>query len=166
MTTHIQAGTGALAPAGKYLTVSLAGEAYGITVLSVLEIIRLPKITPVPQTPDFVKGVIDLRGRVIPVIDLRVRFGLLSAFTGRTCIVVVQITRSTGQPLPMGLIVDSVEEVLSLSGNDINPIPDFGIRVDTSCLLGTVSIQGAIKTLLHIDRIIAPEIIDSLSQAA
>src|SRR6266700_4796919 len=94
--------------AGKYLTVALDNEAYGIAVLKVREIIRMQKITPVPQMPGFVKGVINLRGRVIPVVDLRVKFGLKAEFAERTCIVVVQVKLHTDQIVQMGLIVDSV----------------------------------------------------------
>src|SRR5436190_12778375 len=93
--------------AGKYLTVVLDNEAYGIAVLKVREIIRLQKITPVPQMPEFVKGIINLRGRVIPIIDLRVKFGMKAEFAERTCIVVVQVG-TTGGGVQMGLIVDRV----------------------------------------------------------
>src|ERR1700750_1322947 len=111
---------------GKYLTVALDNESYGVAVLKVREIIRLQKITPVPQMPGFVKGVINLRGRVIPVIDLRVKFGLKAEFAARTCIVVVQVAVSAEQTVQMGLIVDSVEEVVSLTTGEIEPTPEFG----------------------------------------
>ena len=94
---------------GKYLTVVLDNEYYGLAVLKVREIIRMQKITPVPQVPDFVKGVINLRGRVIPVIDLRVKFGLKAVFAERTCIVVVQVDALSGKSVQMGLIVAGVE---------------------------------------------------------
>src|SRR5437879_1422305 len=93
--------------AGKYLTVVLDNEAYGIAVLKVREIIRLQKITPVPQMPAFVKGVINLRGRVIPIVDMRVKFGLKAEFAERTCIVVVQVAMSAESTVQLGLIVDS-----------------------------------------------------------
>src|SRR5258707_291386 len=118
-TTTVTATSPALA--GKYLTVVLDNEAYGIAVLKVREIIRLQKITPVPQMPGFVKGVINLRGRVIPVVDLRVKFGLKAEFTERTCIVVVQVKLSSEQTVHMGLIVDSVEEVVTLTAAEIEP---------------------------------------------
>src|SRR5215218_10248854 len=105
--------------AGKYLTVVLENEAYGIGVLKVREIIRMQKITPVPQMPEFVKGVINLRGRVIPIVDLRIKFGLKASFEERTCIVVVQVKLPSGVTVQMGLIVDSVEEVVTLSGAEI-----------------------------------------------
>jgi purine-binding chemotaxis protein CheW len=149
---------------GKYLTVVLDSEAYGIAALKVREIIRLQKITPVPQMPDYVKGVINLRGRVIPVVDLRVKFALKAEFTERTCIVVVQVKRSQVQ-MQMGLIVDSVEEVVNVAAEEIEPTPEFGVHVDTAYLLGMAKIKGAVKTLLDIDRVVAPEAIEEIMGA-
>jgi purine-binding chemotaxis protein CheW len=151
---------------GKYLTVVLDSEAYGLAVLKVREIIRLQKITPVPQVPDFVKGVINLRGRVIPIVDLRAKFGLKAEFTERTCVVVVQVTLEAANTVQMGLIVDSVEEVVNLTGEEIEPTPDFGVRIDTSYILGMAKIKGQVKTLLDIDRVVAPETMRAISQAA
>ena len=151
---------------GKYLTVVLDNEYYGLAVLKVREIIRMQKITPVPQVPDFVKGVINLRGRVIPVIDLRVKFGLKAVFAERTCIVVVQVDALSGKSVQMGLIVDSVDEVLNVATDMIEPTPDFGTVVDTSYLLGMVKSKGQVKTLLDVNRVVAPETVQSLSRAA
>jgi purine-binding chemotaxis protein CheW len=151
--------------AGKYLTVVLENEAYGIAVLKVREIIRLQKITPVPQMPAFVKGVINLRGRVIPIIDLRSKFGLKAEFTERTCIVVVQVKLPSEQIVQMGLIVDSVEEVVNLTNEEIEPTPDFGAKVDTTYLLGMAKVKGQVKTLLDIDRVVAPETVQALVQS-
>lgn len=152
--------------AGKYLTVVLDQEAYGIAVLKVREIIRLQKITPVPQMPAFVKGVINLRGRVIPVVDLRVKFGVTAGFGERTCIVVVQVKLPGDQVVQMGLIVDSVEEVVTLQAGEIEPTPDFGAKIDTAYLLGMAKVNGAVKTLLDIDRVVAPETVQAMTQAA
>jgi purine-binding chemotaxis protein CheW len=152
--------------AGKYLTVVLENEAYGIGVLKVREIIRMQKITPVPQMPAFVKGVINLRGRVIPVVDLRVKFGVKAEFAERTCIVVVQVKLPTEQTVQMGLIVDSVEEVVTLQANEIEPTPEFGAKIDTAYLLGMAKVKGAVKTLLDIDRVVAPETVQAMTQAA
>ncbi len=151
--------------AGKYLTVVLESEAYGIAVLKVREIIRLQKITPVPQMPPFVKGVINLRGRVIPIVDLRVKFGLQAEFTERTCIVVVQVKLPTAQTVQMGLIVDSVEEVVTLAANEIEPTPDFGAAISTEYLLGMAKVKGQVKTLLDIDRVVAPDTVQAIVQA-
>ncbi|MBA4136004.1 MAG: chemotaxis protein CheW [Opitutus sp.] len=152
--------------AGRYLTVVLADEAYGIAVLKVREIIRLQKITPVPQMPAFVKGVINLRGRVIPVIDLRVKFGLKADFSERTCIVVVQVRKPNELTLQMGLVVDAVEEVVSLPADDIEPTPQFGTKVDTGYLLGMAKVKGQVKTLLDIDRVVAAPTVQSLADTA
>jgi purine-binding chemotaxis protein CheW len=151
--------------AGKYLTVVLENEAYGIGVLKVREIIRMQKITPVPQMPAFVKGVINLRGRVIPVVDLRVKFGVKAEFAERTCIVVVQVKLPSEQTVQMGLIVDSVEEVVTLQAGEIEPTPEFGAKIDTAYLLGMAKVKGAVKTLLDIDRVVAPETVQAIAQA-
>lgn len=152
--------------AGKYLTVVLETEAYGIGVLKVREIIRLQKITPVPQMPAFVKGVINLRGRVIPVVDLRVKFGLRAEFGERTCIVVVQVKLPGEQIVQMGLIVDSVEEVVTLNAAEIEPTPEFGARISTDYLLGMAKVKGSVKTLLDIDRVVAPDTVKAMNEAA
>jgi purine-binding chemotaxis protein CheW len=150
---------------GKYLTVVLDNEAYGIAVLKVREIIRMQKITPVPQMPAFVKGVINLRGRVIPVVDLRVKFGLKAEFAERTCIVVVQVKLPSEQVVQMGLIVDSVEEVTALNQEEIEPTPDFGTKIDTTYLLGMAKVKGQVKMLLDIDRVVAPETVQAIAHA-
>jgi purine-binding chemotaxis protein CheW len=161
MSTLVTSDTSTLA--GKYLTVVLDNEAYGIAVLKVREIIRLQKITPVPQMPEFVKGVINLRGRVIPVIDLRIKVGLRAEFAERTCVVVVQIALEAGRNIQMGLVVDSVEEVVNLTGTEIEPTPDFGARIDTSYLLGIAKVKNVVKTLLDIERVVAPDTVERLA---
>lgn len=143
-------------PPVRYLTVVLAQESYGIAALQVREIIRLQKITPVPQLPPHVAGVINLRGRVVPVMDLRVKFGFASALTDRTCIVVVQVGNAS-RMRQMGLIVDAVEEVVNLSANEILPPPEFGTRVDTSYLLGLARVSERVELLLNLERVVAPE---------
>ncbi len=150
---------------GKFLTVVIDNEAYGIAVLKVREIIRMQKITPIPQMPGFVKGVINLRGRVIPVVDLRVKFGLQDTFAERTCIVVVQVNLPASV-VQMGLIVDSVEEVVNLTPAEIEPTPDFGTRIDTTYILGMAKIKGVVKTLLDIDRVVAPSTMESIIKSA
>lgn len=148
--------------AGKYLTVVLDNEAYGMAVLKVREIIRMQKITHVPQMPAFVKGVINLRGRVIPVVDLRVKFGLQAKFDDRTCIVVVQVRLPSDHVVQMGLIVDSVEEVVTLAANEIEPTPDFGTKLNTEYILGMAKVKGQVKTLLDIERVIAPDAVQEM----
>jgi len=144
--------------AGKYLTFVLGHESYGIAVLKIREIIRLTDITSVPRMPGYIKGVINLRGKIIPVVDLRLKFGLGSAdTTERTCIVVVQVSSSTGVPTSMGVVVDDVEEVANIAAADIEETPDFGTQLDTACLLGMAKIKGSVKTLLDIDRVVSGE---------
>jgi len=166
MSTPAVPPVGLTSLAGKYLTVVLENEAYGLNVLKIREIIRLQKITPVPQMPPFVKGVINLRGRVIPIVDLRVKFGLKAEITERTCIIVVQVKLPSEQLVQMGLIVDSVEEVVNLAVSEIEPTPDFGAKIDTTYLLGMAKIKGQVKTLLDIDRVVAPETVQVIAQAA
>lgn len=142
---------------GKYLTFSISNESYGVDVLKVREIIRFLKITPVPQMPNYVKGVINLRGKVLPVFDLRLKFGLDAAeATERTCIVVVRVLAG-GHDITLGMIVDSVEEVINLNETEIEETPEFGAKVDTAYLMGMAKVKGAIKTLLDIDKVISPE---------
>ena len=126
----------------------------------------MQKITPVPQTPEFVKGVINLRGRVIPIIDLRVKFGLPVELAERTCIVVVQVGQAGEPPIPMGLIVDSVEEVVNLAKDQIEPTPDFGVRIDTAYILGMAKINGKVKALLDIDRVVARSTVAAVAAQA
>ncbi len=142
---------------GKYLTFSLSNESYGVDVLKVREIIRFLKITPVPQMPAYVKGVINLRGKVLPVIDLRLKFGLDAAEASeRTCIVVVRVLAG-GHDITLGMIVDSVEEVINLNESEIEETPEFGAKVDTAYLMGMAKVKGTIKTLLDIDKVISPD---------
>jgi purine-binding chemotaxis protein CheW len=142
---------------GKYLTFTLANEDYGLEILKVREIIRILDITVIPQTPPFIKGVINLRGRVVPVIDLRLKFGLPSMDYGeRTCIIVVEVTSEVGS-VQVGVAVDSVSEVLTISGADIEVAPTFGSRLDTSYILGIAKARGTIKILLNIDLVLIPE---------
>lgn len=139
---------------GKYLTFSLAGEEYGIGILKIKEIIGMMPITKVPRCPEFVKGVINLRGKVIPVMDLRMRFGVEAAdYTERTCIVVVEVESGSGN-LIVGLIVDSVSEVLNIKSEDIEQTPGFGIKVNTDYILGMAKLSGGVKILLDIDRVL------------
>jgi purine-binding chemotaxis protein CheW len=139
---------------GKYLTFSLAGEEYGIGILKVKEIIGMMSITRIPQTPAYVKGVINLRGKVIPVIDLRSKFGLdAGEYTERTCVVVVEVSRDEGHVL-IGSIVDSVSEVLNIRETEIEETPDFGTSLDTRFILGMAKVGSGIKILLDIDKVL------------
>ena len=151
---------------GKYLTFSLAGEEYGIGILKIKEIIGMMSITTVPQTPKFVKGVINLRGKVIPVIDLRLRFGMDAiAYTERTCIIVVEIEGRFGT-IQIGIVVDSVSEVLNIKGEDIEETPTFGTKLNTDYILGMAKMEGGVKILLDIDQVLSAQEISLLDQAA
>ena len=137
---------------GKYLTFSLAEEEYGLEILKVREIIGIMDITAVPQMPEYVKGVINLRGKVIPVIDLRLKFGLPPAeYTDQTCIVVVDVGSLTG------IIVDTVQEVLDIEGSQIDPPPPLGANVDTTFILGLGKVKDEVKILLDVDKVLSTE---------
>ena len=150
----------------KYLSFFLDAEEYGISILKVKEIIGMMSITSVPRTPRFVKGVVNLRGKVIPVIDLRLRFGMEAiGHTNRTCIIVVEINTACGR-LPTGIVVDSVSEVLNIKGSDIEDAPTFGMRLHTDFILGMAKIGGGVKILLNIDQVLTNEECILLSKAA
>ena len=140
---------------GKYLVFQLGQEEFGIQVLKVREIMGVQDITAVPQTPAYVKGVINLRGKVIPVVDLRLKFGLPELdYTQRTCIIVVQVRSEVG-PVLMGIVVDGVAEVLNLATAEIEDTPDFGDGTATPYLLGMAKSKGKVKILLEIDRVMS-----------
>jgi purine-binding chemotaxis protein CheW len=136
---------------GKYLTFVLATEEYGLEILRVREILGMMAITPVPQTPEFVKGVINLRGKVTPVIDLRLKFGMPSVdYTQETCIIVVEV-----EDMRMGVVVDTVNEVVDITENQIEDAPRFGTNVDTSFILGLGKIGDKVKILLNIAKVLS-----------
>jgi purine-binding chemotaxis protein CheW len=141
---------------GRYLTFKLGRESYGLLVLGVREIIRLCPITPVPQMPAYIKGVINLR--VIPILDLRAKFQLSSeGYSERACIVVVQVGAPPATVMLMGAIVDAVEEVVQLSEAELEPTPDFGGSPDTDYILGMATINGGVKTLLDLNKVFLQE---------
>jgi purine-binding chemotaxis protein CheW len=144
-----------LPDAGKYLTFALANEHYSVPVLRVREIMRLCPITPVPRMPTFIQGVINLRGKIVPVIDLRERFGLPKAQDlERACVVVVQLDSSGGHPQLIGMIVDTVEEVSHFNTQDLELPPDFGGDIDTRFIIGMAKSKGTVKTLLDMCRLL------------
>ncbi len=137
--------------AGKYLTFVLAGEEYGVEILRVREIIGVMDITSVPKTPDFVKGVINLRGKVIPVVDLRLKFGMDEIErTEETCIIVVDV-----DGIEMGTVVDKVSEVQDIPGDEIEDAPTFGANVDTRFILGMGKAGGNVTILLDIAKVLS-----------
>jgi purine-binding chemotaxis protein CheW len=142
---------------GKYLTFTMAEEEYGIGILKIKEIIGMMPFTTVPQTPKFVKGVINLRGKVIPVVDLRLRFGMESIdYTERTCIIVVEIEGTT-DTVQIGIVVDSVSEVLNVDVEEIEDTPTFGTKLNTDYILGMAKMEGGVKILLDIDRVLSAD---------
>ena len=146
--------------AGKYLTFVLAEEEYGLEILKVREIIGLMEITAVPRTPHHIKGVINLRGKVIPVIDLRLKFEMTEAeHTEETCVIVVDVSG-----VEMGILVDKVSEVQDIAASDIDDAPSFGTDVNTEFILGMGKAQGKVTILLDISKVLAGEDISEISE--
>jgi len=159
-TAATSTGTALLDREGKYLTFALAQEEYGLEILKVREIIGYIDVTAVPQTPHYVKGVVNLRGQVIPVIDLRTKFGMETTdVTEQTCIIVVEIAQQT-RTFSTGIVVDHVQEVLDISGTAIEEAPQFGGAVDTNFILGMGKIGDSVKILLDIDRVLGNDALD------
>lgn len=139
---------------GKYLTFALEQEEYGVEILQVREIIGLMEITSVPQVPGYVRGVINLRGKIIPVIDLRLKFAMPKAdYTAETCIIVVDSNNTL-----MGVVVDRVCEVLDIPAEHIEPTPCFGARVQSDFIKGLGKVGQKVKILLDIEKILFADI--------
>ena len=147
---------------GKYLTFVLGSEEYGIEIIKVREIIGIMDITTVPQTPDYMKGVINLRGKVIPVIDLRLKFSMSEEeYTQETCVIVVEVNNTH-----IGIIVDSVSEVQDISGSEIEEPPVLGKGVDTNFILGMGKVKEKIIILLDIEKVLTSEDLDMAKEIA
>ena len=152
---HEQRSSVAMDKEGKYLTFALGNEEYGLEILKVREIIGYMDITAVPQMPPYIKGVINLRGQVIPVVDLRAKFSMASAeVTEETCIIVVEIAQQ-GRKFNTGIVVDHVSEVLDIAGENIEDAPQFGSDVNTDFILGMGKVGDRVKILLDIDKVLA-----------
>ena len=147
---EVRAESAAKARAGKYLTFFLSGEEYGLEILKVSEIIGMQSITRVPRTPEFVRGVINLRGKVIPITDLRIKFGMEASTAEESCIIVVQL-----RDVQTGIVVDKVSEVVALAEAEIADSPDFANGVQTDLLLGIGKAGGRVKLLLDIEKVLA-----------
>jgi purine-binding chemotaxis protein CheW len=140
--------------AGKYLAFHVGPEQFAIGVLSVREIMGMQEITAVPHTPVCVKGIINLRGKVVPVVDLRLKFGMPETeHTARTCIIVVNVPGEGGSVLA-GVIVDAVSEVANIAAGEIENPPDFGEGVSIPYLIGIAKTKGGVKLLLNIERVL------------
>ena len=151
--------------AGKYLTFELGEETYGVGILKVQEIIKMQEITKVPRTPDYVQGVINLRGKVMPVVSLRRLFGMEEAEATRdTCIIVMQVRKGETSVI-LGVIADKASEVLEIGGDEIEPAPSFGSQVDTHFILGMAKTKDSVKILLDADKLVDKETMSSLSKA-
>ena len=151
ITANVAAGSGL---EGKYLTFILGDEEYGVGIMKVREIIGVMEITVVPHTPGYIKGVINLRGRVIPVMDLRLKFSMEEkTYTDRTCVIVVEVQGQSG-PIQVGLLVDEVSEVMNILNEYIEPPPDFGTKGDENSILGMAKVKNQVKILLDVDKII------------
>ncbi len=160
MSTHNDSTTLTQSRAGKYLTFCLAGEEYGLEILKVSEIIGLQPITRVPRMPEFVRGVINLRGKVIPITDLRRKFGMAAEDSEDSCIIVVQM-----KGIQTGIVVDRVSEVVAVAEGDIEDAPSFGAGIRTEFLLGIGKAGGRVKLLLDIDKVLATSEIEALQAA-
>lgn len=156
-----------LAKTNKHLTFALGDEEYGLDILKVREIIGIMPITRVPRTPEFVRGVINLRGKVIPVVDLRVKFGMDRVEdTDRTCIVVVQVSGKNGNTTVMGTVVDEVSEVIDITEDQIEVTPDFGADIDTDFVLGIGKIADKVVMVLDIDKVLSAREISVIKRVA
>jgi purine-binding chemotaxis protein CheW len=160
MSTHSDSTTLTQSRAGKYLTFFLAGEEYGLEILKVSEIIGLQPITRVPRMPEFVRGVINLRGKVIPITDLRRKFNMAAEDSEDSCIIVVQM-----RGIQTGIVVDRVSEVVAVADGDIEDAPSFGAGIRTEFLLGIGKAGGRVKLLLDIDKVLATSEIEALQAA-
>lgn len=140
--------------AGKYLTFALGNEDFGLEILKVREIIGYIETTTVPKMPEHVKGIINLRGQVIPVIDIRSKFNMeTTVITEQTCIIVVE-TQTGRQKSNTGIIVDNVLEVLDIKAEEIEETPDFGSTIDTDFIMGICKVGNSVKILLTIDKVL------------
>lgn len=156
-----------VAEAAKFLTFSLAEENYAIDIARVEEIVGLMPVTRIPRLPSFIAGVVNLRGRVIPVVDLRRAFGMAaSATTERNCIIVVSVVRDNGQTAVMGCIVDEVSDVASIVDDHIEETPDFGTEIDTSFIKGVARLEDRVVLLLDIDRVLSSKEFELVERAA
>lgn len=153
---------GVQALAGKYLTFSLGSEEYGVGILKVREIIGVMEITAVPHTPHYIKGVINLRGRVIPILDLRLKFGMPpKEYDERTCVIVVEV-QGHNSSVQVGMVVDSVSEVVNIATAEIEPAPAMGSSAESQNILGMAKVKGGVKILLNVDRVVGEGLMQQL----
>jgi purine-binding chemotaxis protein CheW len=150
----------------QYLTFFVAGDEYGLGILRVREIIQFAGVTRVPRMPAWVRGVINLRGAVVPVVDVAARFGLAAAEPGRSTCIVVSEVAVDGEPVVIGLLADAVSEVVELRSSDVQPPPPFGTRVRADFLQGLGRLGERLLLLLEVDRLLSAEEVSAAAELA
>jgi purine-binding chemotaxis protein CheW len=152
---------------GQYLTFTLGAEMFAIGILHIKEIIEYGALTAVPMMPGFIRGVINLRGAVVPVVDLSSRFGgAASEITRRSCIVIVELQLADGETRVLGVVVDTVSAVLDIAAGDIEPAPAFGTRIRTDFIAGMAKVGGKFVILLDTDCVLSMDEMTALSSVA
>ena len=150
--------------AEQFLTFVLGGEEYGVTILQVQGIQGWDRVTPIPNTPDFILGVINLRGAIVPIVDLRRRFGMAAAeFGPTTVVIVVRVAQEGRNERTLGLVVDAVSEVCNVSAQERKPAPDFGSHIKTDFVKGLATVENRMVILLDIDRLVSEGLLGSMS---
>ena len=153
--------------AGKYLTFNLGGESYGLEIMKVQEIIKMIEVTSIPKTPEFVRGVVNLRGKVIPVVDLRLKFDMQGQEdTDKTCVIVVQVKSNQDAVTIIGIIVDEVAEVIDIEAEQVEPPPMLGGNIDTDFILGMGKMDKKVITMLDIDKVLKKDEIAAVENVA
>lgn len=150
----------------QYLTFMLAGEEYGVDILRVQEIKGWDNVTPIPNTPNYIKGVINLRGTIVPIIDLRERFSLESISYGPTTVVIVLKVNSEKGSRTMGIVVDAVSEVYNISQETLKPAPDFGQAISTDFVMGLATVEEQMVIVLDIDHLLNSSVLNSVVEEA
>jgi purine-binding chemotaxis protein CheW len=150
----------------RYINFSIGNESYCLEILKVRELMGMTDITPLPQTPDFIRGVINLRGQIIPIVDLRIKFGMeFKSYTKRTTIMVVEVELE-GERMLMGLVVDSIQEVIAIPEEKINSLPYVNSRVKAEYIRGVADTPEGMKIVLDVLKILSDEEFVAIKQAA
>jgi purine-binding chemotaxis protein CheW len=149
--------------AEQFLTFVLGGEEYGVTILQVQGIQGWDRVTPIPNTPEYILGVINLRGAIVPIVDLRRRFGMPAAEFGPTTVVIVVRVASGGKERTLGLVVDAVSEVCNVSAEARKPAPDFGSGIKTDFVKGLATVENRMVILLDIDRLVSEGLLGEMA---
>ena len=163
--SSVDSGPGAQGEEGQYLTFTLRGEMFAIGILNIKEILEYGSLTAVPMMPDFIRGVINLRGAVVPVVDLAARFGgRPSEVTKRTCIVIIEVSTGEGRQ-DIGVVVDAVSEVLEIPASEIEPAPGFGAKIRTEFIRGMGKVEGKFVIILDVDKVLSVDELAAVTQA-